>query len=162
MERRRWTPAIIALGVLVGCQQAGPELEARRQAVLAADSACEDAVTAGENIDEIMSTCWTDDAIVYPPGQAALRGKEAIREWVSSALDIPGLEITWETHDVVMAESGEMAYLTHTNEITAPDSAGNLVTSHGKGVTIWRRTAEGEWRNVIDIWNAAPHPSDSM
>lgn len=160
MLRHSWTPGPLALVLFVGCQQASPDLEARRQAVLAADSACEVAA-AGDDVDEILSTCWTDDAILYPPGQSVLRGKEAIRRYVSSALETPGFEISWETHDVVMAESGEMAYLTHTNKITAPDSAGNLVTSRGKGVTIWHRTTDGEWRNVIDIWNAAPMPSDS-
>lgn len=161
MRRRIWTWGLVLVAVLVGCDQAGPDLEARRQALLEADSTWQAFASEGEDVDAILSY-WAEDAVVYPPGRPALRGTESIREYVSSALDVPGFEISWTTQDAVMGPSGEMAYLTHTNEITAPDSEGDLVTSDGKGVTIWRRTAEGEWRNVIDIWNAASAPSDSM
>jgi ketosteroid isomerase-like protein len=37
-----------------------------------------------------------------------------------------------------------------------PDSAGKPQTEDGRYVTVWRRESDGEWRCVIDIWNAGP------
>lgn len=163
MRGRLWLWALIGSLLLVGCQQSQqsqqsqsqPNLDARRQALLAADSAFQAAAEEGENVDSIVSF-WTDDAVVYPPGQPAVRGKKAIRKYVAGALQIEGFEISWETLDATLGPSGEMGYLTHRNEVTAPDSAGNLVTTPGKGVTIWRRTSDGQWKCVVDIWNASP------
>ena len=49
----------------------------------------------------------------------------------------------------------DTAYLMGTNEVkmNAPD--GSLTTTAGRAVTIWRREPDGEWRCVLDIWNAA-------
>lgn len=154
MRTRPMLAALLATAVLAGCQQPTPDLDARRSALLETDSAWQEAASAGEDLDLIVSF-WTDDAIVYPPGQPALEGKAAIREYVAGALEIPGFEIAWETLDAELAASGDLAYLTHRNRITAPGPDGELVTTHGKGVTVWRWTEEG-WKCVVDIWNASP------
>jgi ketosteroid isomerase-like protein len=40
------------------------------------------------------------------------------------------------------------------------DAQGNPVTTHGKVVTVWRKGADGSWRNVVDMWNEAPPRPD--
>lgn len=147
---------VVASAALVGCrQQAGPDLDARREALLAADSAWLAAVEAGEDVDEIVSY-WSEDAVVYAPGQPALEGREAIRGFVESTLSMEGFSITWETHDVEMSGSGDLAYLTHTNRITMPGDDGELRTVRGQGVTVWRWTEPDGWKCVVDIWNQVP------
>jgi len=37
---------------------------------------------------------------------------------------------------------------------------GEKIVTHGKVVTIWRKDSDGQWKNVVDIWNAAPPPTD--
>jgi ketosteroid isomerase-like protein len=49
-----------------------------------------------------------------------------------------------------------LGYLLGTNAVTMPGPEGQLVTTHGRGVTVWRREPDGEWRCAVDIWNAAP------
>lgn len=166
MHGPRWMSALLVAGMLVAGTgslqaQSDPNLDARRQALLDADSAFLAATAEGASVADIVSY-WTDDAVVYPPGQPALRGKEDIRKYVAGAMKIDGFRIRWETHDVRLGPSGEMGYLTHTNRVTAPDSTGDLVTTHGKGVTIWRWTDDGRWRCVVDIWNERPADASSM
>ena len=36
------------------------------------------------------------------------------------------------------------------------DSLGQPKTEYNKGVTVWRKEADGSWKNVVDIWNADP------
>lgn len=109
----------------------------------------------GKDVERIVSF-WTDDAKVYPAGMPVVEGKQAIREFVTGSLSIPGFRIMWETDEVVVSPGGDMAYTTARNHITMPDASGNLRTETGRGVTVWRRDPDGEWRCVIDIWNGGP------
>jgi ketosteroid isomerase-like protein len=56
----------------------------------------------------------------------------------------------------VFSPDGKMAYMLGAVETTAPGSNGTLQSTHGRGVTIWRRDSEGVWRCVMDITNDAP------
>lgn len=99
---------------------------------------------------------WADDAIVMSPGQPALKGKKAIREMVEGSFKIPGFKISWEPISVSIAKSGDMAYMIEKNQITMNDSLGKPFTENNKSVTIWRKDADGSWKNVVDMWNADP------
>lgn len=101
---------------------------------------------------------WADDAVVMPPGLPPVRGKAAIRQYVEAAGKLPGFQIRWEPESVVVSESGDLAHMIERNVTTVHDSHGNPVTTYGKVVTVWRREAEGPWRNVVDMWNEAPSP----
>lgn len=99
---------------------------------------------------------WADDAVVMPPGQSAVKGKKAIREMVEGSSKIPGFRITWEPLSVHVAKSGDLAYMIERNEVTMNDKSGKLMTEYNKVVTVWRKEADGSWKNVIDMWNADP------
>jgi len=107
----------------------------------------------GKDVERMLSF-WTDAAKVFPPGLPVVEGKQAIREFVTGSLSMPGFSITWEPEEVVVAPSGDMGYTTGRNHLTMPDAAGNLQTEHGRYVTVWRRETDGTWRCVIDIWNS--------
>ena len=49
-----------------------------------------------------------------------------------------------------------MAYQIERNEITVNDSLGNPIKNYNKVVTIWKKQADGQWKYVVDIWNADP------
>jgi ketosteroid isomerase-like protein len=58
-----------------------------------------------------------------------------------------------------VARSGDLAYMIERNVTSFRDSLGNLITTHGKVVTVWRKDPDGSWRNVVDMWNEAPPPA---
>ncbi|MGZ5430527.1 MAG: YybH family protein, partial [Thermoanaerobaculia bacterium] len=102
---------------------------------------------------------WTDDALVMPPGQPVLEGKAALRGFVADSLKIPGFQIHWTSEKVVFSPDGKLAYMRGTNEMTVPGPDGAPMTLQGRGVTVWRQDADGQWRCVVDIWNAPPSPA---
>jgi len=110
---------------------------------------------AGTDVDQIVQF-WSDDASVYPPGAPIVKGKAAIREFVAGGFNTPGFSVSWEPDEVVVAEDGRSGYTTGLNQFTAPDADGNLVTTVGRYVTIWRKEGDGSWKCVVDIWNTGP------
>jgi ketosteroid isomerase-like protein len=126
-----------------------------RAALRERDREWSELASQGKDVERILSF-WTDDAKVYPVGLPVVAGKPAIREFVTGSLSVPGFRIWWETDEVVVSPAGDMGYTTGRNHLTMPDGAGNLATEHGRYVTVWRRENDGEWRCVIDIWNAGP------
>ena len=154
MTRIRQMIALLALAALAGC---APEVdvEAEEAALLQTDEAWAAVSFEGEEIDRIVSY-WADDATVYLPEVAPVQGKETLRQLVSEMLEIPGSSISWEPTEVVVAPGGGLGYTTGENALTAPDSAGNLVTTRGRYVTIWRKESDGSWKCVVDIFNEGP------
>ena len=103
---------------------------------------------------------WADDAVMLPPDLPVLSGKAAIREYVSSMASIPGFRISWEPESAQISRHGDMAFLIERNVIEMDGENGEKIVTHGKVVTVWRKESNGEWKNVVDMWNAAPPSSD--
>jgi len=112
-------------------------------------------VSASRNPDSI-ATYWTDDARVISPGQPIVSGKAAIREMIAGAMKIPGFRIAWTPDSAVVSRSGDLGYTYGANEVTAPDTSGQLVTTRGRYLTVWRKDADGKWRCAEDIASPAP------
>ncbi len=112
-------------------------------------------VVAAGDIDAAIEY-WAEDAVMMVPGLPPLRGRAAIREYVEAGATLPGFSVRWEPLEAHVSESGDMAYLIERNQFTMQDSTGATVTESNKTVTVWRRQADGTWKNVIDMWNADP------
>ena len=69
-------PTLSLVG-LTGCTTR-VDVEKERAAILQTDKEWLAAALEGRDLGRIVSF-WTDDAIVFPPGSAAVVGKEAIR-----------------------------------------------------------------------------------
>jgi uncharacterized protein (TIGR02246 family) len=102
---------------------------------------------------------WADDAVLISAGQPLLKGKQAIRQMVEESYKIPGFRISWQPQSVEVAESGDMAYIIENSQISFTDSTGKSVTQNNKAVSIWRKQADGSWKNVVDI--STPDPSQN-
>jgi len=62
-----------------------------------------------------------------------------------------------------VAQSGELAYLSGTYELTLNDASGKPVKDRGKYVEVWKKQADGTWKATVDIWNSdlpAPAPPE--
>lgn len=130
------------------------DLKREHTQVLKRDAEWATLSSSGHETDQILSY-WTDDARVYPPGMPVVSGKAALRGYVEAALAIPGFHITWTTSEAILSPDGQLAYLLSTNTVTLPSPTGELVTTPGRAVTVWRKDPDGEWRCAVDIWNAA-------
>jgi ketosteroid isomerase-like protein len=123
--------------------------------LLATDREWAKLAATSKDVDSVGSY-WTDDARVVLPGQPVLSGKAAIRGMLEGTMKIPGFHVTWTPDSAVVSRAGDMGYTYGTNEFTAPDSTGKLVTTRGRYLTVWRKDADGRWRCVEDFSNPAP------
>ena len=105
------------------------------------------------NMENILSY-WADDAVVMSPGRPSFKGKPAIRSMVEESKKIPGFEISWEPLQASVAESGDMGYLLEKQKVSFIDSLGNRIWQTNRAVTIWKKDKDGNWKNVVDVWNA--------
>jgi ketosteroid isomerase-like protein len=145
------------LGVLFigGCSPPPFDATSEARKLLQRDAEWAQAASDGKDVDKIVSY-WSDDARVIEPRQPVYEGKEAIRAFVVDSLKIPGFKIHWVSEKAVFSPDGKMAYLPGVEEMTVPGPNGDLMTVHSRGVSIWRRDPDGEWRCVVDIANEAP------
>ncbi len=110
----------------------------------------------GRDVEKVVSY-WSAGAVVMPPGQPPVVGRDALRKYVEESYQIPGFDITWEaTADPEFSSDFKMAYMWARNRVSFNDAEGSLITVNGRAVTIWRREADGEWRCTVDIWNDEP------
>jgi len=153
--RSRYVVAIVFLVVhLLGCSQ---QIDVDAETALLRQTDLDWAAAAIEatDVDRIVGF-WSDDAKVYPPGVPVIEGKDAIREFVAGGLSTPGFSVSWEPEEVIVFQDGRSGYSTGLNSFTAPGPDGDLVTTVGRYVTIWRKRPDGSWECVIDIWNTGP------
>lgn len=101
---------------------------------------------ANKDYEKVLSY-WSDDAIIILPNQASVKGKAAIRNMVEADSKNPAFSISWEPLEAHISEDGSMGYLLEQNKISLNDST----TFYNKVVTVWRKSADGDWKNVVDI-----------
>lgn len=142
-----------ALLLLVACTDKPIDRAAEEQKLMQLSRDWSAIVNSGD-IESILDY-WDEDATLLPPDYPMLEGKDAIRQYVASATSIPGFSISWEPLSAHVSAGGDMAYLIERNAVTINNAKGEPMTTEGKVVTVWERKGNGEWKNVIDIWNAA-------
>ena len=142
------------LACILGCEQQHADTNSEGEKLMQLSRDWSKSASTG-NIDTTLSF-WADDAIVMAPGQPSLKGKQAIREMLEGTSKIPGFKISWDPKMVSVSKSGDMAYMIEETQITMNDSLGKPFTEYNKAVTVWRKEANGTWKNVVDMWNANP------
>jgi len=99
---------------------------------------------------------WSDDAMTLEPDRPAIVGKAELRNMVQAGFKDPKFSITWDPEQVVISQAGDMGYMIEHNRITFADTTGKVRTVFGKGVTIWKKDSNGNWKCVVDIFNNSP------
>jgi uncharacterized protein (TIGR02246 family) len=102
---------------------------------------------------------WADDTATFPPGKAAVVGKENIlKEW-APILENPDVSLSWEPDKVEVSGSGDLGYTYGKYRWIGKDPAGQPAVRNGKYVTIWRKEKDGKWRVVVDLGTPSDPPS---
>ena len=126
-----------------------------RQLLMETDQAWSQAASEGKDVEKVVAY-WTDDAVIVPSGAPTISGKAAIRDYVKQSFGTPGFKISWKTLDASVSSDGSMGYTTAESSFTFPGPDGKLQTQTGRGVAIWRRNSDGQWKCVYDTWNHGP------
>ena len=96
---------------------------------------------------DAVSALYADDAIIHPPNEQALQGREALDAYFATIHAEPQ-DITFITEEVVVSASGDMAY-----EVGSWEDGDTW-----KYLTVYRRTPDG-WRIVADSWSEDAPPT---
>jgi uncharacterized protein (TIGR02246 family) len=92
---------------------------------------------------------FADDAVMMAESQAPVRGKAAIRDYLAASSKIPGFRIEWEPLEGKV--SGDLGYLIERTKVTMTGPQGKPVVLNQQALTVWRKQADGTWKNVVDM-----------
>ena len=99
-----------------------------------------------KDVAKILSY-WAEDAVVISPGGEPVKGKEALHAMIEDMFKNPDFTISWEPQEAHISDDGSMGYLIEQNKVTINDST----TFYSNAVTVWRKAADGSWKDVADI-----------
>lgn len=97
-----------------------------------------------------------EDALMMAPDKGIAKGHESIVKLVGEFQSYPGFQITWEPQEAFVSNSGDLGYTVDKILVNFNDENGKKVDLFEKGVTIWTKDANDEWKLIIDIWNVDP------
>jgi len=137
---------MVVLPIAIVCNFPPTVQGADEKAVRDADAAWSKAAAA-KDLDKTVSF-YAEDAIVLPPNEASVTGKDGIRNLWKGLTDSV-TDVSWKATRVEMAKSGDMACLTGTYELTMKDGT----KDRGKYCEVWEKKA-GTWKCGTDIWNS--------
>ncbi len=148
MNRALYCGCLALLLSISGCAR---QPVADENAVRAADA--EWSKTAMANDLDGTVSYYSDDASILPPNAPIATGKQAIRA-VWATLLSPDTTVSWQVNKADVAQSGELAYVMGTYQITAKNPRGKPQEDRGKMVEVWKKQPDGKWKTVADIFNS--------
>lgn len=96
-------------------------------------------------------TVFTDDAVVIPGVASALTGRESIKSWYQNALSqFTGKQTTYFDEVEVTGDSAFVRASFTTS--FAPKSGGEPIILNGKFMGIFKRRADGSWKETRGMW----------
>jgi ketosteroid isomerase-like protein len=104
------------------------------------------------NVDTLLADL-TDDIVYQSPGEPEIVGKAAVRRWLAEYFG--ATRTHWEKRSVGFVVNGDWAFERYTYRSTDTDrKTGATTIDTGKGVNIFRRGSDGQWRVAIDGWSS--------
>lgn len=149
-------PAFAILAIAGCSHQQKVDIAAEEAAIRSTDASWLSAATA-HDLERTVSF-WSDDAVILAPGGPAIRGKQAIHQYVTNAFATPGFSITWKTDQIEISKSGDLAYATGTDSISVTGPHGKPDTVENNSVAIWKKQPDGSWKCIVDVMTPAAAP----
>lgn len=147
-------PTIGLLVILISCNEQAIDQEAEAEKLM--ELSREWALSAQEDDLERTLNYWAGDAILMSSGQPALNGHDEIMKMLEETSQIPGFEVNWEPKEAFVSKCGDLGYVIANNYFKFPDSVGNIATTYGRAVEIWKKQEDGTWKNAVDISTSDP------
>ncbi|MHC4508242.1 MAG: YybH family protein [Planctomycetota bacterium] len=150
---------MLLCGLLCGCEQC---VRSAEQDDVMAIRKCQEEFPAAHSYKDgaRLAEFYTDDALLIPPDEPIVRGKQAIAEWYEHQLRkdqlIENPKVTLEEVEVC----GNLAF-NRGNFILKfkGETADKPITLNLRFITIWRKQPNGSWKFYRDIWNTNAPPA---
>ena len=96
-----------------------------------------------------------DDVLLMPPGEDAVRGKTAMRQWYAGFLAGYRTVTFSQSERELLTSNGLVVELGSFEWALAVVSDGSTVVDRGKYMQVWRSHPDGQWRFEREIWNSS-------
>jgi uncharacterized protein (TIGR02246 family) len=100
----------------------------------------------------LVAAFYAPDAVLLPPGQPAVEGRENIRVALQGMMDTGVTSIKLTTKKVWSTGALAFARATYTLSLTPAD--GVPVEDTGKSLVCYRRQPNGSWRAILDMFSS--------
>jgi ketosteroid isomerase-like protein len=134
------------------------DVEAERNALLETDKKWSAVVAKGDM--EHVFEYWTEDAVIYPVGMPAVRGKPAIRQFVSANRSRKNFSLIVNPRKAVVSETGDIGYTIGDYQVKADGPDGIPVIRKGRSLCIWQKEEDGSWKCNLEIHSPLGMPPD--
>jgi uncharacterized protein (TIGR02246 family) len=142
---------LVLLGFSLGCKQQGASASEVELGQMNRDFAA--ALNAKDA--KLAASLYTEDAVLIPPGEDMVRGRENIEAYWKAAIEDGGVrDVSVETIDA--QSSGALGYEIGTFELTSNGPNGDAVKDTGRYIELLSRGSDGKWYSTAGIWNASP------
>ena len=100
---------------------------------------------------ETASRTYDDNAVLMPPNHPAVRGRNAIKEWMAGFPPVLQFKIEIEESDA----RADLAYVRGTFlMVFQPEGAPGPIEEIGKYLEVRKKQPDGSWLLIADIFNS--------
>jgi len=93
--------------------------------------------------------------VMVPPGEAPVRGKDALRAWYATFLSqYRTSSLTLGDRELFVGEGFAVEMGSFEWGLT-PAAGGAPVLDHGHYMQVWKQRPDGQWRFEREIWNSS-------
>ncbi|MEQ1754489.1 MAG: nuclear transport factor 2 family protein [Micropepsaceae bacterium] len=100
----------------------------------------------------IAESIYAENGEMLPPNMPKAVGRAAVEQGWNAFINIPGMQLTFETQALTFAKSGELAVETGTYKFVAGEGAAQT-TELGKSVVTWIKK-DGKWQVLTDMFSS--------
>jgi len=123
-------------------------------AIMKADSAWDKASEA-KSADGWLNY-YSDDAIMMPPGENVCKDKASREASIKKMFATPGMSLRFQNTKVDVSQMGDLGYAVGVYQWSSKDANGKDYHETGKYCETWKKQPDGNWKCIVDIWNADP------
>jgi len=111
-----------------------------------------EAATVNSADPDIVASIYAQDVEYIPPGEPALKGLDAVQEWVAAMVDQLDVNLEYTSSEVKVVGDWAIEQYAGTATLT-PKAGGDPAVEHVRGIHIYHRGGDGAWKITHDIWN---------
>ena len=116
-------------------------------------------VASQANSVEGWLSFYTPDALVMPPAEKMHTDKESVDKSTRAMFALPGMSLKWQTKKAEVSHSGDIGYSVGVYQWKSKDAKGKDYNETGDYTEVWKKQPDGNWKCIVDIWNADTPPA---
>ena len=132
-------------------------VEAERMELLQTEQALA-AATAGSDPEDVLSFLY-EDAVLYPGDGPPVHGKSEIMVFETTSRMMPGFRQIFAPVEAYVSPTGDLGYTVGQFETFTSSSEGIPLVASGRYVNVWKRNADGNWKNSLSIHSPLNPPT---